>query len=306
MADFLKRRRAERAEAALRYSETKNRTLLDACTDAVFLHTMAGRIVDCNPAACRMFGYPRSKLLSLNVSALVPPQTELLLQSIFQEAAATGGCRREAEVRGKDGAVFWVAASLRQVTVAGENLIAVFLRDITISRWAERQLLVQRDLALGLAASGSLHEAVRLCLDAAVEISGLDCGGIYVLEAETGDMVLVHSTGLGEGFVRAVSRYPRESPEGSLIRTGATLLGVYGEDGLDRSAAAIGERVRAMVVIPVLDRGEAIACLNLGSHVKDGLSDAERQAAETIAAQMGHVIARLQAQEALRKAETRE
>ena len=301
MTDFVKRRRAERAEAALRYSEAKNRTLLEASTDAIFLHTMTGRIVDCNLAACEMFGYPKSKMLSLNVSALVPPQTEALLQSIFQEAAVTGGCRREAEARREDGEVFTVAASLRQVTVAGQNLVAVFLRDVTSRKWAERQLLVQRDLALGLSASDSLQEAVRLCLDAAVEVSGLDCGGIYVKEEQTGDLALVHSIGLGERFVQAVSRFPRESPEGSLIRSGVSVFGTYGENGLDRSAAAIGEGVRAMVVIPVLDRGEAIASLNLGSHVKDEVSGAERQAAESIAAQMGHVIARLRAQEALRR-----
>lgn len=33
-----------------------------------------------------------------------------------------------------------------------------------------------------------------------------------------------------------------------------------------------------MVVIPLLDRGEAIGCLNLGSHFKDEGSGAERQA----------------------------
>jgi PAS domain S-box-containing protein len=301
MTDFVKRRRAERAEAALRYSEAKNRTLLEASTDAIFLHTMAGRIVDCNPAACEMFGYPKSKMLSLNVSALVPPQTEALLRSIFQEAAVTGGCRREAEVCRKDGAVFTVGASLRQVTVAGQNLIAVFLRDITGRKWAEKQLLVQRDLALALAASDSLNEAARLCLEAAVEVSGLDCGGICVLEEETGDLVLVYSLGLREEFVQAVSRYPRESPERSLIQAGIAVFGTYGHDGLDRSAAVVGEGLRAMVVIPVLDRGEAIACLNLGSHVRDEVPAAERQAAETIAAQMGHVIARLRAQEALRR-----
>lgn len=89
----MKRRRAERAEAALRYSEAKNRTLLEASTDAIFLHTMAGRIVDCNLAACEMFGHPKSTMLSLNVSALVPPQTEALVQSMFREAATTGRSR---------------------------------------------------------------------------------------------------------------------------------------------------------------------------------------------------------------------
>lgn len=201
----------------------------------------------------------------------------------------------------KNGEVFTVVASLRQVTVAGQNLIAVYLHDVTNRKWAERQLLVQRDLALGLAASDSPQEAVRLCLEAAVEVSGLDSGGIYVLEQQTGDLVLVYSVGLGEAFVQAVSRYPRASPEGALIQSGVAVFGNYGESGLDKSAAVAGEGVRAMVVIPVLDRGEAIACLNLGSHVKDEVSGAERQAAETIAAQMGHAMARLRAQEALQR-----
>lgn len=82
------------------------------------LHTLAGRIVDCNSAAREMFGYYKSKMLSLNVSALVPAATE------------------------------------------------------------------------------SLQEEMRLCLEAAVAVSGLDCGGIYVLERQTGDLVLAYSVGL--------------------------------------------------------------------------------------------------------------
>ena len=62
----------KRAEEALRNSELRYRTLFEACTDAIFLETLTGRVIDCNASACRMFGYAKEELIGMTVADLVP------------------------------------------------------------------------------------------------------------------------------------------------------------------------------------------------------------------------------------------
>jgi len=54
------RLRAER----VRGDEARFRALFEAATDAVFIETLDGRILDCNPTACEIYGYSRAEFLS--------------------------------------------------------------------------------------------------------------------------------------------------------------------------------------------------------------------------------------------------
>ena len=50
------------------------------------------------------------------------------------------------------------------------------------------------------------------CLNAAIEISGMDAGGIYLIDGVSGSVDLIVSQNLGfKSFVQSVSRYPSGS-----------------------------------------------------------------------------------------------
>src|SRR5262249_54887950 len=55
------------AEAALRESEERFRTLVEQASDAVFLHDDTGRFIDLNRRACESLGYTRDELLRIGV-----------------------------------------------------------------------------------------------------------------------------------------------------------------------------------------------------------------------------------------------
>ena len=64
----------KQAEAALRESEERNRTLVEHAPEAiVVLDVDACRFVDANSNACELFGHSREKLLASNPVALSPP-----------------------------------------------------------------------------------------------------------------------------------------------------------------------------------------------------------------------------------------
>ncbi|MEO7648909.1 MAG: PAS domain S-box protein, partial [Bryobacteraceae bacterium] len=63
-----------RVEEQLRESEQRLRTLFEGIDDALLVHDLEGRILDCNPAARRRLGYTRDELLTLRTSDIDSPE----------------------------------------------------------------------------------------------------------------------------------------------------------------------------------------------------------------------------------------
>lgn len=156
----------KQTEEELLNSELRYRTLFEASTDAVFLETLDGRILDCNESACRMYGYHREDLLRLVVTALVPPDVAAQIPQIISSHMNDGELHLESVGKRQDGSLFPTEVSARAVKIRDEMLAIVYVRDITerqrIAREHER---LENDLrhaqkmeALGQLASGVAHD----------------------------------------------------------------------------------------------------------------------------------------------------
>lgn len=169
---------------------------------------------------------------------------------------------------------------------------------------AESLLLTQIRLSAALSGTSSLAHGLSLCLDAALEVSGMDCGGIFLVN-ETRDMLRleVHH-GLGDAFVRSQKRIPKSSPFFA-----AALAGLprymkaeisFINKGLPPSSPERREELKAIAAIPVLAKRKVVALLNLGSHTMERIPKPVRQALEAVTAQIGLSLTRLQAESNLR------
>ena len=129
----------KRAEQEIRDSELKYRTLFETSTDAIFVETLDGRVLDCNAAACDMLGYTKEELTRLTVADLVPEEVARTLPDLITEELTTGGAFVEAANRRKDGQVFPVEVNTRLVTVGEEQLAMVCVRDVSARKRIEQQ-----------------------------------------------------------------------------------------------------------------------------------------------------------------------
>jgi PAS domain S-box-containing protein len=167
----------------------------------------------------------------------------------------------------------------------------------------EETLRIQRDLAITLNAASDLPAALDRVLEAVLQIEGIDCGGVYLVDRLTGELNLVVSKGLPPQFVERAAHYDAAAPQTRLVMAGKPIYQPYTEV-LSNAKAEIHrqEALRALVVIPVVYEGQVIAVLNLASHTYEETPIHTRQILETIAAQIGAAIARLKAEESLREA----
>ena len=118
-------------EEFLRGSEEKYRILVEMATDAIFLETTEGRILECNTAGAKMFGYTKEEMISLTVADLVPEEFAKILPKAITEKETTHGIFVPRINKKKDGTLFPTEIATKLVNIRGKPRLITYIRDIT-------------------------------------------------------------------------------------------------------------------------------------------------------------------------------
>ncbi|HUW84511.1 MAG TPA: PAS domain S-box protein [Phycisphaerae bacterium] len=136
--DITERRRAE---AALRESEHRYRTLFEQAADSILLidpHT--GGLVDFNERAYQLLGYTRDEFARLIVSDLEGSDTVDQVRRHAAMLLREGEEVFETTHKTKSGEIRDVLVSARMLTIRGRQLIQAIFRDVTERKRVEREL----------------------------------------------------------------------------------------------------------------------------------------------------------------------
>jgi PAS domain S-box-containing protein len=177
--------------------------------------------------------------------------------------------------------------------------------DITERKSAERFLLIQRDLAGFLSQTHDLAAALDRLMDAALQIPGVDCGGVYISDPEAGGFALRAHRGLGRRFVEATAVYALDSPAVSQLRRGQALYALPPDLAQRLGPLLAEEGVSCVGVVPLIQAGQLIGTFNIGSHQGFEIPTASRTAAETLASLVVGAVVRIQTEAARRESERR-
>ncbi len=136
-------------EVALRKSETQLRAITDSAQDAIFMTDPEGLVEYWNPAAERILGFEASEIMGQTLRALSSidqPFIDLGKIDIDSENTAAGKTLEMKVVR-KDGREIMIELSLATVQLNNKYHTVGTLRDVTVIRQAERDLVIAKKAA---------------------------------------------------------------------------------------------------------------------------------------------------------------
>jgi PAS domain S-box-containing protein len=274
-----------------------------AATDILMLLDIEGRILEISPGAALRFGKTEEAMRGALILDHFPPELARSREKVLQQVLAT---RQSARHEDRSEGRFFESTVYPILDAKGiVQRLLVYSHETTRVKNIERLSQSFCELALKLAETSSLNSAIRLSLETMLQVSGLDCGGIYLVDPVAGHLCLASSVGLSPEFIARVRFEPRDSPRSQLVMSGKAHFISVTPAGLFDGDIGFGRRVKAMAILPVSCQGKITACFVLASTLLDEVPEEVRTTMVAIGGQMGNVLARVQAEEARSRSDER-
>jgi PAS domain S-box-containing protein len=146
----------QRADVALRQSESQFRGLIEHMPDGVFVYR-DGRVAYLNAAMAALLDYDRAALVGKPIMDLLPPEERAPINERIRMLQETGRPTppRETHFVRRDGSIFSAETVGMQIEFEGAPGLVVIVRDLTLRKQVEaalRRALAAREQVLGIVA----------------------------------------------------------------------------------------------------------------------------------------------------------
>ncbi|MEA2087549.1 MAG: PAS domain S-box protein, partial [Candidatus Caldatribacteriota bacterium] len=129
----------EQLIAKLAESEEKYRILVEMAADAVFIETVEGRVLECNTAGAKMFGYTKEEMIGLNLVDLVPEEFADKLPKVITDKETSNGIFVPRISKKKDGTIFPTEIATKLINIGDKPRLIAYIRDITERKRAKKK-----------------------------------------------------------------------------------------------------------------------------------------------------------------------
>jgi PAS domain S-box-containing protein len=291
--------------------------LFHAYPDALLLVDAAGLIVRTNPTAARLLGYGEDELIGLNVDTLVP-QAVRANHADFRRGYAQAprsrpmGLQMELVALRKDGSEVMVEIALSPLQHQGQAFVVAAMRDIAAYPRVQ-QALQRARYSEHLAQLGRLavdERDPRLVLDhgpvVAVQALRADSAMIFLLDGNGVEFTLVSGVGLldGEHIGMRLPSQPDTLP-GFVVQRGRSVAVPQpgGEAGIELPAHIAAAGMKALLAVPLSDRGRTIGTVVVCSRLAQRFGADEQRFLESLSNLLATCFQRAQSDDALKHAQ---
>ena len=176
------------------------KSIFDHSKDGIILHKPTGQILEFNPKAAELFGYPIAAASTLTIAQLHPPEAIAIAKSAFATVLAAGEVSFETSFVRQDGSQFPAEVSASLFEVDGEQIVQGIIRDITDRKRSESVLQQQFDkerlihiIALRIRESLDLQACLQTTVDEVNQFLQVDRVLIYQFNPDWSGHVPVES-----------------------------------------------------------------------------------------------------------------
>ena len=299
--------------------ETTYRAMFDNAIEGMFQTTPEGKYIAANRALARMFGYESPEQMIGSVSDIGrqlyadPARREFLFEALKNQDTVSDF---EAEFLRADGGTFWARGNVNAVRDGGGKLLYLegTAEDISARHWGEQRRRLQDATARVLGEAASVVEARPKILESICAILEWKMGAVWDVDAQAG---LLRCVEIWHTPDVDIAEFEEENA-GTTYESGSGLAGAVWQSGEPKWIAnlaaeasfaaariAVKSGMGSAFGVPIAVRGEVRHVLEFFSP-KIASHDPELlQTLSVIGGQLGHLIERKNAEEALRKSEMR-
>jgi diguanylate cyclase (GGDEF)-like protein/PAS domain S-box-containing protein len=285
-----------------REDELRYRAVVEDQTELICRFLPDTTLTFVNPAYCRYFSQSASDLVGKPFLPMVAEADRHLVQETLATLSPQNlSYTYQHRVITPEGTQRWVQWTNR--LILDENGQPFEYQsvgsDITLSKQAHDLLQSQWDLASALNARISLSEAFERILATLVSFEEISGAAIYLVDRSENCLHLAGHKGLPDAFIKHFQHLSLDHPSSHLFTQAQPSFTLMPDPSLrSLHTSALGEGLRAFIVIPVVHEGRVIAALNLVSHTLEDFPLHIQNALKAVAAQTAQVMARIESEEA--------
>jgi PAS domain S-box-containing protein len=309
----------QRAEIALRGSEDTFRTITDTLKDAIVMMDDDERVSFWNPAAEKLFGYPRHEAVGMKLHTLIVPKRYIgayqrgLTSLKADTVGSLVGKTFEIETRRKDGTEIPGELSFSAVQIKGMWHVAGIIRDISRRKLAEEEARTDEHrlrslVKISQARTSTLQELLNISLDEVVALSSSKLGYLCIFNEDNKE--IIHSAWSGQVMSScSITIEPKVDHN--------TEAGIWGEAVRQRMPIIINKfsayhplkkgypeghsQLERFMAIPVFNYDRVIAAVGVANKEKE-YTEVDMQQLKQIMEAVWNIAERKLAEERLRKA----
>ncbi|UUX92679.1 PAS domain S-box protein [Methanoplanus endosymbiosus] len=200
----------------------------------------------------------------------------------------------------------WRWISYTNTTTIRDNMATLvsatgILQDIDRRKKIEKNIEMQKDIALRLSESSGKSEATSYCLDSLLSILDMEFGLYYEMNPKSGDLKLVESRNTDEITNPFCSQYNKDSSFGALADSGTTIISGHKDPEGITFRHEILEEIKSAIMIPIKNKRSNYGCYLIYSYKITDIPDYSKTAIESVITNLINTIKKIEAQNHLKK-----
>lgn len=238
------------------------------------------------PMTKESMGYENEDLIGENVIHYIHPEDIELVKENLKKGFKMGKGRITIRFKHRDGHWVWLEVKGKTFRDHKQSKKALFIGRIVtkeknlkdLYKWLGELLRIEKNLSVNLNKAEALKDEMEMCLDAALRVSKMDCGMIYLINHETKKLEVAAHHGIPRNKKHLVTDFRRFD----LNRINCSIYTESSDLGEEFLDIHNKEGIKAIRIVPIFHQNERIGYLIVASHILEEFPKSSREGLEII------------------------